>query len=305
MKRRNFLQYAGCSVVGAGIYSSAAAQSADKLTGKGSQNHLNMDEKTAILLVAFGTSYSEAQVALDNIDDRVKKAFPKMEVRWAFTSKIIRHKLEKQGKHIDSPAEALAKIGDDGFSKIAVQSLHVIPGDEYNDLKKTINAFRHIPQSAKKISLGKPLLFAHADVLAVCSVLTTEFKPNEAAGEAVLFMGHGTSHESNIFYPGTQYYLSRNASNYFLATVEGYPDLGDVIPKLKELKITRLTLVPFMSVAGDHARNDMAGDEPDSWKSVLEQEGYQVNSILKGMGELDSIVSIYIDHLKSALHELA
>ena len=261
-------------------------------------------EKTGILLVSFGTSYENAQVAFDHIDAQVKKAFPGVEVRWAFTSNMIRNILKKRGKMIDSPAEALAKMGADGFTKIAVQSLHIIPGDEFEDLQKTVDAFNRIPKNAEKIILGTPLLYHHEDIEETCSaimsILPTERKPNEA----MVFMGHGTEHISNIYYPGVQYYLWQKSPMIFLATVEGYPGLNEIIAELKAKHVKTLWLQAFMSVAGDHAQNDMAGTNPNSWESKLKAAGFTVKPVIKGLAEYDVIDAIWINHLKTVMDEL-
>ncbi|MGV8139007.1 MAG: sirohydrochlorin cobaltochelatase [Mangrovibacterium sp.] len=260
-------------------------------------------EKTGILLVSFGTSYSDAQGALDHVEDQVRKAFPDIEIRWAFTSDMIRNKLKKQNRYIDSPAEAMAKMGSEGFTRIAVQSLHIIPGEEYESLQKTVNAFNHISKNGQTIRLGKPLLYRNEDIAAVCDVLEKIVPDERAGGEAVVFMGHGTPHPSNIYYPGVQYYLWEKSALYFLATVEGYPGLNEIFPKLKEQQIKTVWLIPFMSVAGDHAQNDMAGDEPESWKSQLEAAGYIVKPVLKGLAGYDEIAGIWVNHLKEVLYE--
>ena len=256
------------------------------------------EEKTGILLVSFGTSYANAQSALDHIEAQVKDAFPGIEVRWAFTSNIIRNILKKRGRLIDSPAEALAKMGADGFTKIAVQSLHIIPGEEFENLQKTVNAFNHIPKNTKKIVLGKPLLYHHEDIAETCNALLNILPPERQSDEGVVFMGHGTTHSSNIYYPGVQYYLWQHSSLLFLGTVEGYPGLDEIISALKVNKVKTVWLQPFMSVAGDHAQNDMAGEESDSWKSILEAEGFNVKLVLKGLAEFDPINNIWIKHLK-------
>lgn len=271
---------------------------------QGMETNIPPKEKTGILLVSFGSSYKESDVAFNNIDSMVRKAFPETEIRWAFTSMIIRNKLKKQGKYVDSPAEALAKMGNDGFVKVAVQSFHVIPGEEYENLQKTVSAFSHIPKGIKTIKLGKPLLFAHSDIVTLCSELNKTIPQNAKPGDAFVWMGHGTNHSSNIYYPGIQYYLSIQSPKFFLATVEGFPGINDLLPKIKEGKIKTVWLMPFMSVAGDHAQNDMAGKDPDSWKSVLESEGYDVKPVLKGLAEYEGIVNIWISHLREVYEEL-
>ena len=254
-------------------------------------------EKKGIVLVAFGTSHGEAMGAFDHIERMVKDAFPGVAVFWAFTSSVIRRKLTDEGHAVYSPAEMLARMGAAGFTRVAVQSLHVIPGQEYEGLRKTINAFLHMPKGIGTIRLGRPLLFSHNDIKIACERLSMIF-PCPAEHEAVVLMGHGTSHPSNVYYPGIQYYLWQLSPRYWLATVEGYPSLQDILPKLKEQAIRQVRLVPFLSVAGNHARDDMAGEKPDSWKSILEARGFRVCTELKGLAEYDGIASIWVDHLK-------
>lgn len=264
----------------------------------------NNQSNTGILLVTFGTSYADAQVALDHIDQKVKEAFPDKEVRWAYTSAKIRNKLKKQGQQIDSPSEALAKMGSEGFTHIAVQSLHIIPGKEYEDLKETVEAFRLIPKGAKSISLGKPLLYMQEDFTTVTETLDSILVATKKNNDAVLWMGHGTHHPSDMYYAAMQYHLWEKSPLYFLATVEGFPGLSQVLPKLKTNKVKTVWLVPFMTVAGDHAQNDMTGNDPESWESQLKKSGYEVKIIMKGLAEYDPIVNIWINHLKETIYEL-
>ncbi len=273
------------------------------LTASGMREH-KQEGKTGILLVSFGTSYANAQSALDHIDVQIKEEFPGIEVRWAFTSNKIRNILKKRGRTIDSPAEALAKMGADGFAKIAVQSLHVIPGEEFENLVKTVSAFNHIPKNTQKIVLGKPLLYHHEDIVETCAALHSILPEERKSTDAVVLMGHGTSHQSNIYYPGLQYYLWQQSPLVFLGTVEGYPSLDEVILELKKQNTKMVWLQPFMSVAGDHAQKDMVGNEPDSWKSQLETAGFTVKPVLKGLAEFDVINAIWIKHLKATMNEL-
>lgn len=263
-----------------------------------------MEQKRGILLVTFGTSYSEASIAFDNIEEEVKAAFPDIEVRWAYTSKIIRNILHKRGIDIDSPAEALAKMGDNGFTHVAVQSLHVIPGEEFNNLKRTVELFNQIPKGIQVAILGAPLLYLDDDNHKMATFIDQTFRNITDTNSILLLMGHGTNHPANIYYPGFQYYLNQKSQNYWLATVEGYPSLKHLIPLIKQKGIKKVTLTPFMSVAGDHAKNDMAAKEEDSWKSVLEKEGFEVEIILKGLAEYDQVVSIWVEHLKVAFDRL-
>jgi sirohydrochlorin cobaltochelatase len=257
-------------------------------------------QKTGILLVAFGSSEASAQVSFENIDKKVKAAFPKIPVRWAYTSHIIRKKLAKQGKHLDSPEVALAKMLDEKFTHVAVQSLHTIGGEEYHDLCRTVNAFQ-IMGGFQKLITGYPLMSTSNDMekttAAVLGVIPKDRKKNEA----VVLMGHGTPHPSNAFYAALMFQLQLQDPNIFVGTVEGYPAIDLITSLLLKKKIKKAYLIPLMSVAGDHAKNDMAGDEDDSWKSILTKAGIQCVPILKGTAETDAFVNIWLDHLRTAV----
>lgn len=261
-------------------------------------------EKTGILLVAFGSSYPETRETFKNIESEVQKAFPNIDIRWAYTSKFIRKKLNKRGEHIDSPTLALAKMSEEGFTHIAVQSLHVIPGAEYDALQKNVNSFRNMPKGIKEITLGKPLMFSHESMENLCTQLNNNLPKEISKNDALIYMGHGTHHQANIYYPAMQYYMWQKNKNHYLATVEGYPSLDEVIKYLKEKKTKKVYLLPFMTIAGDHARNDMAGTDSDSWKSILEAKGYKVKSILTGMADHNGVVKIWVDSIEESLEKL-
>jgi sirohydrochlorin cobaltochelatase len=257
--------------------------------------------KQGILLVAFGSSVPQAQVSFDNMDARVKKEFPKTPVHWAFTSHIIRKKLAKQGKQLDSVAMALAKMADQGFTHVVVQSLHTIRGEEFDDLVHTAHAFAGMPGGIEKISMGDPLLSSQKDMEDVTAAIIENIPAQRKKGEAFVLMGHGTPHPSNAFYAALMFNLQRKDPLIFVGTVEGAPTLYDISAMLKENDIKNIYLAPFMSVAGDHARNDLAGDEEDSWKSILQGQGYKCTFILKGTAEYDNMIDIWVDHLKTAM----
>jgi sirohydrochlorin cobaltochelatase len=260
--------------------------------------------KKGILLVAFGSTYSEARQAQEKFGENVKAEFPGIEVRWAYTSAIVRNKLKKQGIQIDSPAGALAKFSGDGFSHIAVQSLHIIPGLEYEDLSATVNAFRGIPKGFQTILLGAPLLYMSSDIKKVVNIVDSLLPAGFKKGDALVFMGHGTDHPSDNFYAAMQYHLWEKSSLFFMATVEGLPDLSSLIPKLSAQKVKTVWITPFMSIAGDHAHNDMAGTSPDSWKSQLQRAGFNVKIIMKGLIEFECVTDLWINHLKTIVDEL-
>lgn len=260
--------------------------------------------KKAILLVAFGSSMPEAQIAFDTIESRVKQAFPGVPIHWAYTSSIIRKKLAAQGRNLDSVETALARMMDQEFTDVAVQSLHTIRGEEYDDLERTVAAFAHLAGGFDHLVLGAPLLSSQADMENVCRAVLENIPKERGKKDAVVLMGHGSPHPSNAFYAAMMFHLQRQDPLVFVGTVEGAPGIDDIAVMLKERNVKKAWLVPFMAVAGDHARNDMAGDEDDSWKSILSKEKIVAVPVLKGTAEYDNMVSVWVDHLKDAMKHL-
>jgi sirohydrochlorin cobaltochelatase len=268
--------------------------------GAGGGHGHNAPKKVGILLVAFGSSKASAQVSFENIDRKTRAAFPAVPVRWAYTSSIIRKKLAKQGQHLDSPEVALAKMMDDGFTHVAVQSLHTIGGAEYHDLRRTVTAFQ-VMGEFKRIILGYPLLSTQEDMQQAVKSILANIPRERKKNEAVVLMGHGTHHPSNAFYAALTFQLQLEDPNIFVGTVEGYPEIGLIKKLLLEKNIKNAYLMPFMSVAGDHAQNDMAGDDDDSWKSILTKAGINCIPILKGTAEYDNFVDIWVSHIRGPM----
>jgi sirohydrochlorin cobaltochelatase len=262
----------------------------------------DVPKKVGILLVAFGSSEASAQVSFDNIDRKMKAAYPGIPVRWAYTSHIIREKLAKQGKNLDSPAVALAKMQDEKFTHVAVQSLHTIAGEEYDDLKLTVDGFKMMG-GFQGIMLGYPLMGTQSDMQRTVDAIFKIIPKNRKTNEAVVLMGHGTPHPANAFYAALMFQLQLKDPNIFIGTVEGYPGIDLITELLKQKKFKKVWLMPFMSVAGDHAKNDMAGDEDDSWKSILTKAGFKCEPVLKGTAEYDDFIDIWVDHAKGPLSQ--
>ncbi len=258
-------------------------------------------QKTGILLVAFGTSVPEAGAALKRIEKRVQVAFPGAPVRWAWTSSIIRDIMAEQGEPVASPAEALAGMAAQGVTHVAVQSLHTIPGEEYHGLVQTARAFQGMPKGLERVLVGYPLLATTADYQAAARALIEAAPGSRKPGEALVLLGHGTHHPANACYPALQYYLYQRDKNALIGTVEGSPTLDDVLFELKAMRASKVYLAPFMAVAGDHAQNDMAGPGADSWKSVLEKNGFEVECVMKGTADIEAVADIWIEHLREAL----
>jgi sirohydrochlorin cobaltochelatase len=258
------------------------------------------EKKVGILLVAFGSSEDSAQVSFENIDRKVKATYPGIPVKWAYTSHIIRKKMAGRGKQLDSPEVALARMADEEFTHVAVQSLHTIGGAEYHDLRRTVGAFQTMG-AFENIRLGYPLLATQEDMERAVDAVLATIPAERKKEEAVVLMGHGAHHPSNAFYSALNFQVQLQDPNVFIGTVEGYPELDTIQALLQKNDIKKVYLMPFMSVAGDHAKNDMAGDEDDSWKSILTKDGYEVVVIMKGTAEFDEFVDIWVDHVGGPL----
>lgn len=254
--------------------------------------------KKGILIVAFGTTVPEARKAYDNVDRLVKEEFGGVNIRWAYTSKMVREKLKSKGLIIDSPEMALCRMLEEGFEEIGVLSLHIVPGEEYHELKRSVELFSKMSEGLKYIAVSLPLLSSYEDLEQVAQVLLEELPKERKTQDAVIFMGHGTHHPAGNLYVAMAYVLNQKDPNVFLATVEGKPEFEKIIPRLRVNRVKKVYLIPFMAVAGDHTLNDMASEDPNSWKSILEKEGFQVIPLLKGLAENERVVRIWIEHLK-------
>ena len=259
-----------------------------------------MSEKKGILLVAFGTTVPEAQISFENIESSVKKAFPGIPVRWGYTSRTIIRKMGEKGIQLATPEEALSSMMRENFTHVAVQSLHVMPGAEFHGLVKNVQRFAGMSKGLKKVIVGYPLMTTSEDVQRVAENFFRIIPPERGKTDAVVFMGHGTHHPANVYYAALNYHVQKLDPNVFVGTVEGWPEIDDIRSDLKKNRIKKVYLMPFMTVAGDHARNDMAGPSADSWKSMLEKEGINCVVVLKGTAEFQEFVDIWVDHLRAA-----
>lgn len=259
-----------------------------------------MSEKKGILLVAFGTTVPEAQISFENIERSVKKAFPGVPVRWGYTSRTIIRKMGEKGMQLATPEEALSSMMRENFTHVAVQSLHVMPGAEFHGLVKNVQRFAGMSKGLTKVIIGDPLMATSEDVQRVAENFLRIIPPERRKTDAVVFMGHGTHHPANVYYAALNYHVQKLDPNVFVGTVEGWPEIDDIKSDLKKNRIKKAYLMPFMTVAGDHAINDMAGPSADSWKSMLEKEGINCVVVLKGTAEFQEFVDIWVDHLRAA-----
>ncbi|MDE5876343.1 MAG: sirohydrochlorin cobaltochelatase [Muribaculaceae bacterium] len=252
-------------------------------------------ERIAILMVHFGTTFDDTRsLTIDAINAKAQEMFPDVKVVEAYTSRIIIDRLKKRGISKPTPQEALLRLAADGFTHVVVQGTNIIDGIEAEVLR---NEAARMAPFFTEIRVGRPLLYSIEDCEKVVSILSGRYGRYTGKSSAVLLIGHGTSTPANAIYSQIDYMFSANGAPAFhVATVEGYPTYNTTLARLKAQHVKNVTLVPFMFVAGDHARNDIGVE----WRGQLEQEGYKVSAVLEGLGQLSEIQDIYIEHIKEA-----
>lgn len=256
-------------------------------------------EKKALLVVSFGTSYEETRVkTIDVIEEELKKKFPDRAFYRAWTSGIILRKLrERDGLEIMSVQEALEKMGEDGITDVLIQTTHVLKGEEYDRVKKQIC---NDQDKFTSVALGEPLISSYRDVYHIARILEGYY-PDLTEKDMLVLMGHGSSGMEFPAYEELEKQFQKDGhENYCIGTVEFDPGIGPVLDKVKRDKPERVYLAPLLLVAGDHATNDMAGDEADSWKSRIGALGAEVICHVKGIGEYPEVQKMYIWHAEHA-----
>ena len=264
--------------------------------------------KKALLVVSFGTSFEEALPAIVNIEETCKKAFPDYDFYRAFTSgMIIRKWARTKNVIIHNPDEVMKRLVAEGYEEVICQPTHIINGLEYDKMMNMLLAYKdQIPT----IKVGNPLLTEEEDYKEACEIVMQELEKPLAKDEAFVFMGHGTSHTANVTYDQMQTQMNDlGFTNAFIGTVEGEPEdtaCEAVIEKVKEAGFKNVILRPLMVVAGDHANNDMAGDDEDSWKSQFEASGDfdSVDCQIAGLGRIEAVEDLYVEHTKAAIDSL-
>ncbi len=257
--------------------------------------------KKAIVTVSFGSSHSSAiDEDIEPVEKRLNEVFQEHEVFRAFTSKRIIAKLKELGEiSVLDISACLQKLCNEGYSEIIVQPLHIIAGHEYEKVKEaTMRSQRNHPDIT--YLLGKPLLFDKTDYMKVLNVLQEQLKQELALDEAIVFMGHGSSHLANDSYRRLDRHLRARIQRTWLATLEGELSIRNVLEDMKKQGIKKVELRPFMLVAGEHVRHDLAG-EKDSWKSLLQDEGFGVTVVLTGLGQYPGIQDRYVSHCVAAV----
>lgn len=259
--------------------------------------------KPVILVVSFGTSYDDNRdLSIGAVEADITAAFPEYEVRRAFTAQTVIDILgDRNDLDIDNVTEAMDRLVADGVTKVVIQPTHVMNGAEYDDVMAEIAPYA---DKFEVMAVGAPLLTTHEDYEAVIEALLADNENAGSADTALVYMGHGTHHFANATYSQLEAMMhAEGYENAFVGTVEGFPTLEVVQSQVTAYGAKKIVLMPLMVVAGDHASNDMAGDEEDSWKVILTDAGFEVECVLEGLGQNAGIRAIYIDHIKAAIAE--
>jgi len=262
--------------------------------------------KTAIVLAAFGSRNKNALSALNHITDRVRKAHPDTPVRIAYTSKIIRGHMKKAGEEVDSVTQALDNLLAEGFTHVIIQSLHLVPGMEFHDLLGIANDYMLKADGFNRVEIGFPLVAGESSLEDVVKAFLSIAKEGKGDNDAVLFMGHGTRHDGAIYYAALHREFQKRDKTVHMGVMEHIEEAGiDVIlARFKEDGVKKAYLLPFLFGAGWHVARDMVGDTENSWKTRLESEGIECEPVLKGAGEYDRLVDIWLSHLADAFKRI-
>ncbi len=277
--------------------------------------------KKAILIVAVGAATSQGQAGLKTFSLRVESAFPDLPVRLALTSERVRNRLARQGQKSDSVEKALLKLHYEKFSHVAVQPLYSLAGVEYEEITRTVAEFQQ-QYPDLRVSVGRPLLScadievlggksmmcrdSSAEIQDIARALLDFLPAARKPTEPVIWMGHGSHHAADNDYATLGAALKRLDPQTFIATMDGAANLDSVLQSIKgpenSLDLTpRVWLLPLLSIIGRHALEDMAGNNPDSWKSLLEAQGFTVNVVLSGLAENEDIATIWVQRLAEAV----
>lgn len=311
MKNKGMKLLMASACVAALMMSAAAVQAEEETemyTGDASnENVRNQDDigEKELLVISFGTSFNDnRQATIGAIEEAMEEAFPEYAVRRGFTSNIIiDHVLTRDNVKIDDVEEALDRAIDNGVKTLVIQPTHLMDGLEYNDV---VGQVAEYAEEFDQVVMGAPLLTSDADYEAVIKAITEDTAECDDGDTAIVFMGHGTEAESNKVYATMQEKLAEAGyDNYYIGTVEAEPSLEDVLEAVENVDYSKVVLQPLMIVAGDHANNDMAGDEEDTWKTAFEEAGYEVTCNLKGLGELEAVQNLFIQHAQEAMSALA
>lgn len=281
-------------------------------------NNTAANKQRLLLAVSFGTSFADTrEKTIGAIERRIAERFPDCTVKRCFTSRMIRKKLlERDGLRIDGPEQAIQSAQEMGVREVIVQPLYLMHGFEHRRLMELI---RQAAPSFDRLAVGEPLLSEDADFRLIAAAIQKNL-PAPEPDTAVVLMGHGNAgkkkpaaaeepanqarekavqddlHDNAVFAVLQRTLLEAGADKYFVATVEGEPQIRDILPQIKEKGFRKVILAPFMVVAGDHARNDLAGEDGDSWKNMFARNGFRVETVLRGIGEWEEVQELFAAH---------
>lgn len=252
-------------------------------------DNLRAGDKVAILMVHFGTTHDDTRaLTIDALNKKAQAQFPNVELREAYTARIVIKRLGERGIVKQKPLDVLDQLLKDGYTHILVQPSTIIDGVEMESLQKDI---AEVQSEFKEIRIGDPLLYSPEDYEKLINVLTK----NSDLQTAYIWVGHGTYDFNTAQYAMLDYMLkAKGHNNFFVGTIEGYPSYNNMLQQLKASRLKKVVLVPLMFVAGEHARNDIAED----WKNDLEKEGYSVDVKMEGLGQNPEVQDLYLSHLK-------
>lgn len=273
-----------------------------------------MPTQTAILLAAFGSLQPSALDTYEKIKTFYMREFPNSNVRIAFTSGFIRHKLRDESIYFQSPLMVLAELQDQGFRDIVVQPLQIVPGSEFHEIASLVQHLEGIRGrfSFHNLVLGMPLLASFEDCKKTSVALKPIFeeidelnKSKDRNRSVIVLVGHGTGHPADSLYSQMASVLASSRKNVLFGTLEGHPGLSNVLSWLmeikKENKIEKVVIVPFLLVAGGHVLEDIAGSGQSSWRTILERRGLDVEVCLRGLGDEEEIIKLFIEHTSDAM----
>ncbi|MFO7597918.1 MAG: sirohydrochlorin cobaltochelatase [Desulfocurvibacter africanus] len=262
------------------------------------------DIRLGILLAAFGTAVSDARQAYDAFEERVRELYPHARLGWAYTANKVRRKLAERGYGNDSVAVALSKMVDEGVTHVAVQSLHTVPGVEYHWTLDQARAFLQPRKGFTDVRVGVPLLHSQVDLARAVQALRGYIPEGLGEVEAVVLVGHGTYHDGQARYIDYQAAVAHMRPMVLVGTLMGEPGLEVVLETLRARNVRKATLVPFMGVPGHHVREDMFGEQEDSWACTFERAGIACARIMTGTLEHEGFAAIWLDHLRQAMDGL-
>ena len=278
------------------------------LSASASSTHdANVPPRLAIVLASFGSTVKEAQDVEAAFVQETKKRYPEARVVLANTARIVMAKNAKAGIHVPSLFRALADLADEGYTHVAVQSIQVLPGAEFDGIATVALAQEGLPKGLTKVSVGTSLLASNEDLEKAADALLATLPKDRKAQDPVIFVGHGTHHgPGGMVYPALQWHLSMRDAKIFISTIEGTPDQETTLKILGKApdKNSRIWVAPLLALAGDHAVNDLYGDEDDSWKNILSKQGWQVKESFQPLLAMPGLQEIWFAHLDAALDAL-